>query len=37
MALTLGGGPSQLSKGKFLLKDCVGWMQRVAYDVEQGM
>lgn len=24
MALTLGGGPSQLSKGKFLLKGCVG-------------
>lgn len=24
MALTLGGGPSQLSEGKFLLKGCVG-------------
>lgn len=24
MALTLGGGPSQFSKGKFLLKGCVG-------------
>lgn len=31
------GRPFPAFKGKFLLKDCVGWMQRVAYDVGQGM